>query len=177
MSYTDGIMKLQALVHVRHGAHAIHRGARLPRSRGMGGAPPKGMATRMTTLLFGSERGQIDTPPLPINAPASRVSAGDDQVAVADTELMPSRPMMSTAPRWNESVPSIPPIMRRPFPAFPAMTAGLLSTAALFLGLAMFVIAVTHPMSDFARAALSLTGTSMMAAVIAFMMSSRPEYA
>lgn len=132
----------------------------------------------MTTLLFGSERGQLDTPPMPIHAPASRVSAGDDQVAVADTELMPSRPMMSTAPRWNESLPSIPPVLRkRPLPAFPAMTAGLLSTAALFLGLALFVIAVTYPMSDFARAALSLTGTSMMAAVIAFMMSSRPEYA
>jgi hypothetical protein len=140
----------------------------------------------MTTLLFGSERGQIDTPPLPINAPASRVSAGDDQVAVADTELMPARPPMqsfesstpSSAPRWNESLPSVPPVLRRrPFPAFPAMTAGLLSTAALWLGLALFVIAVAYPMSDFARAALSLTGTSMMAAVIAFMLSSRPEYA
>lgn len=147
----------------------------------MRGAPVSSMATRMTTLLFGSERGQIDTPPIPIHAPASRVSAGDDQVAVADTELMPSRPVMSmapsSAPRWNESLPSIPPIMKRPFPALPAMTAGLLSTAALFLGLALFVIAVTYPMNDFPRAALSLIGTSMMAAVIAFMMSSRPEYA
>lgn len=147
----------------------------------MRGALHSSMATRMTTLLFGSERGQTDTPPLPMHAPASRVSAGDNQVVVADTELMPARPMMSMAPssaaRFHESLPSIPPIMKRPFPAFPAMTAGLLSTAALFLGLALFVIAVTYPMSDFARATLSLTGTSMMAAVIAFMMSSRPEYA
>lgn len=137
----------------------------------------------MTTLLFGSERGQIDTPPMPINAPGSRVAAGDDQVAVADTEVMPLRAMTAptpavTATRWDDAKPSIPPtIMRRPFPAFPAMTAGLLSTAALWLGLALFVIAVAYPMSDFARAALSLTGTSMMAAVIAFALSTKPEYA
>lgn len=132
----------------------------------------------MTTLLFGSERGQIDTPALPINAPASRVPAGGDQVAVADTELMSARPMASMSPVWDEGQRSIPPrIMKRPFPAFPAMTAGLLSTAAMWLGLALFVIAVAYPMSDFARAALTLTGTSMMAAVIAFAMSSRPEYA
>lgn len=148
----------------------------------MRGAPRTRMATRMTTLLFGSERGQMDTPPLPIHAPASRVSAGDDQVAVADTELMPAAPMMSmppsSAPRWNESLPSVPPALgRRPLPAFPAMTAGLLSTAALWLGLALFVIAVAHPMGGFARAALSLTGTTMMAAAIAFTLSSRPEYA
>ena len=61
--------------------------------------------------------------------------------------------------------------------AFPAMTAGLVSTAALWLGLALFVIAVAYPMGDFARAALTLIGSSMMAAVIAFAMSARPEYA
>ena len=122
----------------------------------------------------------MDTAPLPIHAPASRVAAGDDQIALRDTEMMPARSMApsSTPPRWNESLPSIPPrIMKRPFPAFPAMTAGLLSTAALWLGLALFVIAVAYPMGDFARAALTLIGTSMMAAVIAFAMSSRPEYA
>jgi hypothetical protein len=135
----------------------------------------------MTTLLFGSERGQTDTPPLPIHAPASRINAGDDQVAVADTDVMPARPMMSMpspAPRWDNAQPSMPPrIMKRPFPAFPAMTAGLLSTAALWLGLALFVIAVAYPMSEFARVALTLIGTSMMAAVIAFAMSAKPEYA
>lgn len=144
----------------------------------MRGAVLTGMATRMTTLLFGSERGQIDTPPLPIPTPASRVPAGDNQVAVADTELMPVHSVApSTAPRWNDSTPSIPPIMKRPFPAFPAMTAGLLATAALWLGLALFVIAVAYPMGDFARAALTLIGSSMMAAVIAFAMTSRPQYA
>lgn len=141
------------------------------------------MATRMTTLLFGSERGQIDTPPMPINAPASRVAAGEDQVAVADTEIMPARAMSAPPPSvapagWDDAQPSIPPrIMNRPFPAFPAMTAGLVSTAALWLGLALFVIAVAYPMSGLARAALTLTGTSMIAAVIAFAMSTRPEYA
>lgn len=144
----------------------------------MRGAPLARMATRMTTLLFGSERGPIDTPPLPTFAPASRVAAGDDQVAIADTELMPAASMApSTPPRWNNSLPSIPPVMKRQLPAFPAMTAGLLSTAALWLGLALFVIAVAYPMSDLARAVLTLTGTSMMAAVIAFALSSRPEYA
>jgi hypothetical protein len=143
----------------------------------MAGAPLLLMATRMTTLLFGSERG-VDTAPLPIHAPASRVSAGEDQVAVRDTEIMPGSRTPSTPVRWDDSLPSIPPpIMKRPFPAFPAMTAGLLSTAALWLGLALFVIAVAYPMGDFARAALTLIGTSMMAAVIAFAMTSRPEYA
>jgi hypothetical protein len=141
----------------------------------MGGATSTRMATRMTTLLFGSERGQMDTRPLPNHAPASRVPAGDDQVAVSDTEVMPAQSM---AARWDDAQPSIPPrIMKRPFPAFPAMTAGLLSTAALWLGLALFVIAVAYPMSDFARAALTLVGTSMMAAVIAFMATTKPEYA
>jgi hypothetical protein len=41
----------------------------------------------------------------------------------------------------------------------------------------LFVAAVAYPMGDFARAALSLIGTSMMAAVIAYMMSTKPEYA
>jgi hypothetical protein len=144
----------------------------------MRGARRERMATRMTTLLFGSERGPIDTPPLPMFAPASRVAAGDDQVAVADTEVMPAASMApSMAPRWNNSLPSIPPTVKRPLPAFPAMTAGLLSIAALWLGLALFVIAVAYPMSGLARTALSLTGMSMMAAVIAFAVSSRPEYA
>lgn len=153
----------------------------------MAGALLVVMATRMTTLLFGSERSQVDTPPMPMHAPASRIPAGDDQVAVAETEVMPARamtvpPPSSTSsaapPRWDDAQRSVPPpIMRRPFPAFPAMTAGLVSTAALWLGLALFVIAVAYPMSDFARAALTLTGTSMIAAVIAFAMSSRPEYA
>ena len=148
---------------------------------GTAGALHVAMATRMTTLLFGSERGQTDTPPLPIHAPASRVNAGDDQVAVADTEVMPARSMSSaslTPARWDNAQPSLPPrIMKRPFPAFPAITAGLLSTAALWLGLALFVIAVAYPMSDSARVALTLVGSSMMAAVIAFAMSTRPEYA
>lgn len=136
------------------------------------------MATRMTTLLLGSERGQIVTSPLPTHTPASRVPAGDDQVVIAATEMMPAHVAPPSAPRWNDSLPSIPPpIMKRPFPAFPAMTAGLISTAALWLGLALFVIAVAYPTSDFARAALTLIGMSMIAAVIAYAMSARPEYA
>jgi hypothetical protein len=129
----------------------------------------------MTTLLLGSQRGQMDTPPMPFHAPASRVPAGEDQVALADTELMP---MSSIAP--SEPPPPIaptPPVVRRPFPALPAMTAGLLSTAAMWLGLALFVIAAAYPLSDVVRAALTLIGTSMMAAVIALALSSRPEYA
>jgi hypothetical protein len=151
----------------------------------MAGAPFDRMATRMTTLLLGSMRGPIETPPMPINAPASRVPAGENQVSVADTELMTAQSMASLtpstpapAPRWDNALPSIPPAFaKRSLPAFPAMTVGLLSTAVLWLGLALFVVAAAYPMSDFARAALTLIGSTMMAAVIAFTMSRRPEYA
>jgi hypothetical protein len=132
----------------------------------------------MTTLLFGSERGQLDTPPMPIYAPASRVPAGGDQVALGDTELMPASSMApSVPPPLPPPTPPAAPVVGRPFPALPAMTAGLLSTAAMWLGLALFVIAAAYPLSDVVRAALTLIGTSMMGAVIALALSSRPEYA
>lgn len=142
------------------------------------------MATRMTTLLFGSMRGETDTPPLPMHAPATRapatrVPAGGDQVALADTELMPSAPMTMHAPETPPASIAPPtPLMKPARPnALPGMTMGLVSTAAVWLGLALFVAAVAYPMSDLARAALSLFATSLLAIVIAFAMSSRPEYA
>jgi hypothetical protein len=119
-----------------------------------------------------------DTLPMQIHAPASRVAAGPDQVAVADTEMMP-------AVRFESAPPSMPPPTMRTmkqmkpkgFVAFPAITAGLLSTAAAWLGLALVLIAVAYPMGDLARASLTLIGSSLLAVVIAFAMSSRTEYA
>lgn len=120
----------------------------------------------------------MDTPPMPMNAPATRVPAGADQVALADTEMMPAQ--MSMQP----STPPRPPLAslanmstKGPAPALPAMTTGLVSTAAVWLGLALFVAAVAYPMSDFARASLTLIGSSLVAIVVAFGLSSRPEYA
>lgn len=138
----------------------------------------------MATLLFGSERSENTTLQLPIHAPASRVPAGEDQVAYGETELMPA--LESThppagEPRWDSSLPSQPPALakqRKQFSVLPAMMTGLLSTAAVWLGLALFVIAAAYPLSDLARVVLTLMGSSLVAAVIAFTMSSRPaEYA
>jgi hypothetical protein len=123
----------------------------------MRGASRTGMATRMTSLLPGSDHATN-------GASATGVPAGEDQVAFADTEAI--------------SVVVRPIGLRTPsFPALPTMMTGLVSTATVWLGLALVVIAVAYPLSVLGRAALSLIGTSMIGIVVAFALASRPEHA
>ncbi len=147
----------------------------------------------MATLLYGSVRSADETLPMPIHAPGARVPAGEDQVAAATTELAPAQPPMETrrnetpppppspAPRWGSSVPSIPPRPGarggQPRSALPAMVAGLVWTAVVWLGLAVCMIALAYPFSTSDRFWMLMVGTWLIAAGAAYAITSRPETA
>ena len=122
------------------------------------------MATRMATLLFGSVRDeQVMLPP------PGEVPAGEAQVVRRD----PDGDVTGAA----ASTPPPPARTTRPWPALPAMTLGLLWTAVVWLGLAMFVIALAYPFSIGARFWLLTAATWLMAGGIAYAFTARPEMA
>lgn len=147
----------------------------------------------MATLLFGSVRSADETLPMPIHAPATRVPAGEDQVARATTELAPAPPAtmqrnetpppppVDVAPRWGSSVPSVPPQLGsrvRPHrSALPAMVTGLVWTAVVWLGLAICTIAIAYPLTTSERFWMLMAGTWLVAAGAAYAITARPETA
>lgn len=115
-------------------------------------ATDRGMATRMVTLLFGSSSSVHAGPS------ASGVPAGPDQVAWGTDEVHP------------EPTPSRPPP-----PAIPAIVAGLVWTAAVWLGLAIFVVAIAYPFAILTRFALLAVASWLVAAGAAYGLATHRE--
>lgn len=137
---------------------------------------PGGMATRMATLLFGAAESPDATLPLPIHAPASRAPVS----ATAKTEPMPARSRNEVPPpappTWGTSAPSLPPPLGKRPPrephALPGLVVGLAWTAAVWLGLALFMIAFAYPFTWLAQFALAAVGGWLVAAGVAYALSS-----
>jgi hypothetical protein len=130
------------------------------------------MATRMATV--------DDTLPLPIHTPAARGAfegdAGENQVVMSFHHEAMS-PRNATPPPAFARAPSPPRRSEQQWNALPAMVVGLVEAAAVWVGLAVFVIAIAMPLSDVARVWLLMIGSWLVAAGAVAAFATRPETA
>lgn len=122
----------------------------------------------MATLLYGSGEDNVtatgaarlpaprDTDPLPMNATTSR---------------MPAAPS-SASPSMSSPLPGV-----RPPATFTGVLRGLGDAAAIWAGLALFLMGLVFPMSMLAHLVLVFSGGWLLAAGIAFALTERPEVA
>lgn len=121
------------------------------------------MATRMTTLLYGSDRPHESAA---INEPNPNTPH----------DTLPERGGFAReSSSWRPS--SGPPLRRRArgAPALPAMTRGLAAVAAIWVGMAIFLFALVYPMSDAAQIVVGILGAWILAAGSAYVIADAPN--